>query len=952
MNKRTVYTGELAQSPDILQLQQNVEIALAFISDAVIGHNGEVRGLNIGPTLPASAMVQMAAGSMYQLVEADATPWSDLGTDTHTEVYQAIQRDPITLPTVYGAPGLPHQQIVYTLQGEIVQQDQTPTLLPFFDSANPTFPVYGAGGGLLNIDRDYIVNTEVLTGSTFTAPVATSANFTPIGNSPDIVQEANNSAENVSSFTVTLPSSPITGNAVYLLLASDATANQGTSVTATGMTFALVERHNTNQNVEIWQALNVGPSAGNVITVNTTAGPNSFIAFALEAFNVETVSATDQFTGNDGSSTNPDSGTTGATSQADELFLAILQQQGAGQTFSTPTNGFTLYDQLDDTGAVIHAALLSKSATTVGTANTSVTSTTSASWEGAVATFKAAPGGGALTPGLYRIQATYVYSGVINGESQPTPEILITIDAGNPTGSITYNIGALPPGVIQANIYITSPDGSSGTERFSQLTNTGSGTITTIPLISAAKVPLHATAPGVSPGFVCLAYIAMNTGQTTVTSPQIFDCRPTFLTLPEIASIEAGTFVAGVSSLAATGGLLVDGIAGPVTGNVVVGHIEGHTPDDTGMNVDRVDDQHAQDIINNAVATVLPIVVDQIVPGTNITISPGSGKGIVTINALVPTPPVVVNQIIAGPGISISPPIGEGIVTVSATTSGLTDNYTGIFHGSGLYAPTDSIGFSGNPQFASGPIFGNNSITAYYPLNGPFISADLIVGSGGSITPRDMRYNQYALNMIAPKTGTAKFMFATFYGEVIPSGFVFGAGYAPTDMQVTLAFTRNGVPVSPSVSFQIITTVTFNGSFGVTQTTLALLGNTTLGAKAYWGYPTASSWPSALSASSIYIPSRSSAGTDTEFVSTGTIPTGSPNINFAPPGVSSTAAFYMELQDLISQIGVTQGDILGLVLTISPYYNSQFGTQGVPGTVDGIQVLKNLRLGAYSLEIN
>lgn len=982
MDKRTVYTGELVQSPDILQLQQNVEIALAFISDAVIGHNGEVRGLNIGPTSPVSASVQMAAGSMYQLTEADATPWSDLGTDTHTEVYQAIQRDPINLPTVYGAPSNPNQQIVYTLQGEIVQQDQNPTLLPFFDSANPTQPVYGAGGGLLNIDRKYIVNTDVLVGSTFTAPVVDAGDFIPVGNSPNIIQEAHNSADNVSSFTVTLPSTPAVGNSVYLLLASDAPANQATSITATGMTFTLVERHNTNSNVEIWHAENIGPTPGTVITVHTTAGPNAFIAFALEAFNVETSSSTDQFTGSSGTSVSPDSGTTGATAQADELFLAILQQTGAGQTFSAPTNLFTLADQLDDTGATIHAALLYKSVSVVGTANTTVTSSTSAAWEGAIATFKAAPGGGSLTPGVYRIQATYVYSGLLNGESQPSVELLVTIDVGNPTGSITYNIGSLPVGVIQANIYITSPDGAAGSERFSQLTNTGSGTITTIPLITAAKVPKHATAPNVLPGFVCLAYIAMSTGQTLVNSAQIFDCRPTFLTLPEIASIEAGTFVAGVSSLTATGGLLVDGIFGPVTGDVVIGHIEGHTPDDSGMNVDRVDDQHAQDIINNAVATVLPIVVDQIVAGTNVTISPPSGKGIVTVNALVPTLPPLVNQIIAGTGIAVSPPLGEGVVTVSISGSGfLTDNYTGIFHGSGLMSPTTpqfSTGPQSQPNIApqpSGPFNFNNSIYAFYPLEGGFfdpaifgIYAFQLSGGGGTFTPfpipRDLRHNEGSLLMIAPKTGTAKFLFATFYGEVVASGQIFGQGSPATDMQVTFALRKNGVTVSPAITFQIITVINFNGSFGTAQTTLSLIGSTTLGSRAIWGYKRPISVNDynggalLTSISNDYLVLSNPAGgggtfteptfgnpADSMFVPAGLIPTGNPNINFAPPGVGGfQAAFFIELQNLIETMSVNQGDVLDYLLTVTPA-NAMVNIGTIP-------VIANLRVGAFSIEIN
>jgi hypothetical protein len=57
--------------------------------------------------------------------------------------------------------------------------------------------------------------------------------------------------------------------------------------------------------------------------------------------------------------------------------------------------------------------------------------------------------------------------------------------------------------------------------------------------------------------------------------------------------------------------------------------------------------------------------VTQIVAGTNVTISPASGTGVVTINA---SGGGAVDSIIAGTNISISPAGGTGNVTINATT--------------------------------------------------------------------------------------------------------------------------------------------------------------------------------------------------------------------------------------------------------------------------------------------
>jgi translation initiation factor IF-1 len=54
--------------------------------------------------------------------------------------------------------------------------------------------------------------------------------------------------------------------------------------------------------------------------------------------------------------------------------------------------------------------------------------------------------------------------------------------------------------------------------------------------------------------------------------------------------------------------------------------------------------------------------VSQIIPGTNVTVSPSNGKGAVTINAATGE----VSQIIAGTNVTVSPSNGKGAVTINA----------------------------------------------------------------------------------------------------------------------------------------------------------------------------------------------------------------------------------------------------------------------------------------------
>ena len=89
-------------------------------------------------------------------------------------------------------------------------------------------------------------------------------------------------------------------------------------------------------------------------------------------------------------------------------------------------------------------------------------------------------------------------------------------------------------------------------------------------------------------------------------------------------------------------------------------------------------------------------VVSQIVAGSNVTISPSGGTGVVTINA---TGGGGVTQLVAGSNIVISPSGGTGVVTVSASGSlsnNITINSSTVTGGTSGYILYDNAGVLGN----------------------------------------------------------------------------------------------------------------------------------------------------------------------------------------------------------------------------------------------------------------
>jgi hypothetical protein len=141
---RTIgYVGAIPRIDELLLPQKFSLYALGYYCQAVLGTDAVVDGLVCAPTAPNSLHVTVGSGSIYELAEVDASPYSDLGTDTNTIVKQGLLIDPVNLtitpPTTSG-----YSQ-VYLIQANYQDVDDGAMVLPYYDADHPEAPYAGPG---------------------------------------------------------------------------------------------------------------------------------------------------------------------------------------------------------------------------------------------------------------------------------------------------------------------------------------------------------------------------------------------------------------------------------------------------------------------------------------------------------------------------------------------------------------------------------------------------------------------------------------------------------------------------------------------------------------------------------------------------------------------------------------------------------------------------------------
>jgi hypothetical protein len=202
-----------------------------------------------------------------------------------------------------------------------------------------------------------------------------------------------------TTLTVTMTSTPTNGNLLVMAVG----INDGTvsSVSETGVTWTrqvYTGITTYGYDAEIWAGV-IGSSASQTITITLTGTYlKASAADVCEYSGLLSSGFLDQNATASGASSNSSTGTTGPTSQANELLAGAIV---ATVSQSSPKNGFTMLDgsQNEPYGNDV-LAYLENAASTTGTYNSGTTVGGTGYWAGCIATFKAAA---STSSGLYVI---------------------------------------------------------------------------------------------------------------------------------------------------------------------------------------------------------------------------------------------------------------------------------------------------------------------------------------------------------------------------------------------------------------------------------------------------------------------------------------------------------------------------------------------------------------------
>lgn len=176
MDRQIVYPGQILPETSLLQMAKDAMIGNAKLAAAMLGTSTIANGFAVTPTGPASLQIVVAPGEIYAMANIDSLAFSTLPADTtHSILKQGIMLDGVTLSCP--APTTTGQSINYLVQVTYQDQDSTPVLLPYYNSANPALPYSGMGnnGMTQNTARKGVAIVQVKAG----ASAATGSQVTP-----------------------------------------------------------------------------------------------------------------------------------------------------------------------------------------------------------------------------------------------------------------------------------------------------------------------------------------------------------------------------------------------------------------------------------------------------------------------------------------------------------------------------------------------------------------------------------------------------------------------------------------------------------------------------------------------------------------------------------------------------------------------------------------------------
>ena len=270
------------------------------------------------------------------------------------------------------------------------------------------------------------------------------------------------SSSSSTSFTVTMGATPAIGNTLVAVISTRGNAiGQVSGITSTGATWTRTAQstNTSGSTTEIWSAP-VGSGAGTVVTVSTSAGRCAGVV--MEYSGIPTTNAVDQTAASPGGSgTATLTGTTAATTQANEVWIGGIGYRTSSLTLGTPLNSFSsVANAQSNSGSASNNAkvyALDRIVSATGTASSGGTLTASAVWSGAISTFKAAS---SSTLALSGTAATnYTLTGMTGSVAITAKPLTVT---GLTATSKIYD-GTLPATLTGNAAFLTTETAGSGT---------------------------------------------------------------------------------------------------------------------------------------------------------------------------------------------------------------------------------------------------------------------------------------------------------------------------------------------------------------------------------------------------------------------------------------------------------------------------------------------------------
>ncbi|MDI9222506.1 hypothetical protein QMZ30_16485 [Pantoea sp. EA-12] len=142
MDRQIVYPGQIPLETDLLNTNKFAMIGLAKLSAAILGQDTCLFGLACTPSVPTSMTVSVGEGQIYSLQSIDGAAYSSLPADTtNSIVKQGLLMAPMTF--TLKAPVTAGQSINYLIQVAYSDVDSGPTVLPYYNAANPAIAYSG-----------------------------------------------------------------------------------------------------------------------------------------------------------------------------------------------------------------------------------------------------------------------------------------------------------------------------------------------------------------------------------------------------------------------------------------------------------------------------------------------------------------------------------------------------------------------------------------------------------------------------------------------------------------------------------------------------------------------------------------------------------------------------------------------------------------------------------------